>query len=129
MIGKRLGESPRVALDLPAGSPLYALGWTGQRRPHLRPPGPGRPCAHRHLLDSYRLASVDVGGRFADVGFPPRDLSGSEDRLAAGPFTRALFRTRTGDPFLTIEKAASQGVHQRAKRPRIGGPRWTPSPS
>jgi hypothetical protein len=42
---------------------------------------------------------------------------------------QALCRTRTGDPFLTIESATSQGVHRRAKRPRVGGPCWAPSPS
>ena len=89
----------------------------------------GREHAIR-LLDAHaeegRTATVDTGGRRVDTDAakPASGLSARNPRLA-GPSRQALCRTRTGDPFLTIEKSTSQGVHRRAREPDAAGPQWT----
>ena len=65
--------------------------------------------SHHHaieLLDDYNSACrhVDAGGRFVDGDTPFTPLAvTTKNPLTAGSSWRALCRTRTGDPFLTME--------------------------
>jgi hypothetical protein len=75
-----------------------------------------RPDSNRRPLHYEKGSSV--APKWTPV-WTPEDIGRRAEIPAA---IEALCRTRTGDPFLTIEKSASQRVHRRASEPGATGP-------